>query len=66
MTDALVSAFENYGPQEAVDGQGEVEKGWKGKARSAVRGVLGKAKDVWEGTDELEMLKGRLEELKGT
>jgi tetratricopeptide (TPR) repeat protein len=66
MTDALVSAFENYGPQEAVDGQGEVEKGWKGKARSAVKGVLGKAKHVWEGTDEFEMLKGRLEELKST
>jgi tetratricopeptide (TPR) repeat protein len=63
-TDALVSAFENYGLQEAVDGQGEVEKGWRGKARSAVRGVLGKAKDVWEGTEEFEMLKGRLEDLK--
>ena len=63
-TDALVSAFENYGPKEALDGLGEVEKGWKGKARSAARGVLGKAKDVWEGTDEFEMLKGRLEELK--
>ncbi len=63
-TDALVSALENYGPQEAGDGQGEVEKGWKGKARSAVRGVLGKAKDMWEGTGEFEMLKGRLEELK--
>jgi tetratricopeptide (TPR) repeat protein len=63
-TDALVSAFENYGPQEAVDGQGQVEKGWKGKARSAIRGVLGKSKDVWDGTDEFEMLKARLEELK--
>jgi len=65
-TDALVSAFENYGPQESVDGQGEVEKGWKAKARSAVRGVLGKARDVWEGTTEFEMLKGRLEELKNS
>jgi tetratricopeptide (TPR) repeat protein len=63
-TDALVSAFENYGPQEAVNGDGEVEKGWKGKARSAIRGIVGKAKDIWEGTDEFEMLKGRLEELK--
>lgn len=63
-TDALVSAFENYGPQEAVNGDGEVEKGWMGKARSAIRGILGKAKDIWEGTDEFEMLKGRLEELK--
>jgi tetratricopeptide (TPR) repeat protein len=63
-TDSLVSAFENYGPMERADGSGEVEKGWKVKARSAVRGVLGKARNVWEGTGEWEMLEGRLEELK--
>lgn len=65
-TDALVSAFENYGPMGRADGNGEVERGWRGKARSAVRGLLGKARDVWEGTAELEMLTGRLEELKSS
>jgi len=62
-TDALVSALENYGPQLKADGS-EVEKGWKGKARSAVRGILGKAKDSWEDTAEYERLKESLEELK--
>lgn len=63
-TDGLVSAFENYGQQEKHDGSGEVEKGWKMKARSAVRGILGKAKDNWEDSAEYEGLKERLEELK--
>ena len=63
-TDGLVSAFENYGQQEKHDGSGEVEKGWRMKARSAVRGILGKAKDNWEDSEEYEGLKERLEELK--
>lgn len=63
-TDGLVSAFENYGQQEKHDGSGEVEKGWRMKARSAVRGILGKAKDNWEDSEEYEGLKDRLEELK--
>jgi tetratricopeptide (TPR) repeat protein len=63
-TDNLVSAYENYGPME-VDGK-EVEKGWKMKARSAVRGVMGKARDAWEGTAEWEVLVARLEELKSS
>lgn len=63
-TDGLVSALENYGQQEKHDGSGEVEKGWKMKARSAVRGILGKAKDNWEDSDEYEGLKERLEEIK--
>ena len=63
-TDNLVSAYENYGPQEKADGSGEVEKGWRMKARSAVRGTMGKAKDVWDGTEEWDLLTERLEELK--
>lgn len=62
-TDDLASAYENYGPMEKADGT-EVEKGWKTKARSAVRGIMGKARDVWEGTEEWEVLKEKLEELK--
>jgi hypothetical protein len=61
-TDNLVSAYENYGPME-VDGK-EVERGWKAKARSAVKGVMGKGRDAWEGTEGWEVLEGRLEELK--
>ncbi len=53
-TDELVSVLENYGPEvEAVGSR------WKGKARSAVRSVMGKAKDNWEGSEgwtELERL----------
>ena len=63
-TENLVSAYENYGPME-VEGK-EVERGWRMKARSAVRGVMGKAKDVWEGTGEWEVLERRLEELKSS
>lgn len=63
-TDHLVSALENYGPMEKADGSGEVEKGWKMKARSAVRGIIGKAKGVWEDTAEWEVLQDRLAELK--
>ena len=65
-TDNLVSAYENYGPQEKADGTGEIEKGWKMKARSAVRGIMGKARDAWEATAEWDVLKERLEELKSS
>jgi tetratricopeptide (TPR) repeat protein len=63
-TENLVSAYENYGPQDRPDGSGEVERSWKMKARSAARGILGKARDVWEETAEYEALKETLEGLK--
>jgi len=69
VTGDLVSALENYGGMEVVNAEGGeelVEKAWKSKARSAVRGIMGKARDVWEETPEWEVLKGRLEELKGS
>lgn len=62
-TSELVDAYENYGGMEAVGG-GEVEKGWKGKARSAVRGVMGKARDSWEASEGWVTLEAKLEELK--
>ena len=65
-TDNLVSAYENYGPQEKVDGDGEVEKGWKMKAKNAIRGTMGKAKDIWDSTQEWDLLKERLDELKSS
>ncbi|CZS89112.1 probable TPR repeat-containing protein [Rhynchosporium agropyri] len=66
VTDNLVSAYENYGGMERFGGgEGEeVEKGWRGKARSAVRGVMAKARDAWEGSEDWAVLEGRLEELK--
>lgn len=63
VTDNLVSAYENYGTMDRGDGT-EVEKAWKTKARSAVRGVLSKARDVWEGSEGWEVLEARLEDLK--
>ncbi|KAH8602096.1 hypothetical protein B0O99DRAFT_647954 [Bisporella sp. PMI_857] len=62
-TDNLASAYENYGPMEYEDGT-VVENGWKLKARNAVRGIMGKAKDVWEDTPEWKVLQEKLEELK--
>lgn len=58
----LVDGLESYGPLE--QGGKEVEKGWKMKARSAVRGVMGRARDAWEGSEGWETLEARLVELK--
>ncbi|EGS17174.1 uncharacterized protein CTHT_0064890 [Thermochaetoides thermophila DSM 1495] len=58
-TEELVSILENYG--ERVPELGER---WKGKARMAVRSVMGKAKESWEGTEEWEKLDGLLEGLR--
>jgi tetratricopeptide (TPR) repeat protein len=57
-TDELVSILENYGEEVP-----EIGARWKGKARSAVRSVMGKAKEVWEGSEEWERLVGLLEGL---
>ena len=62
-TDNLVSGYENYGPLEKEDGN-EVEKAWRVKARSAVRGTMGKARDVWEGSEGWDVLQGLLDGLK--
>ncbi|KAF2472926.1 TPR-like protein [Lindgomyces ingoldianus] len=66
----LVDAYESLGPRERTEGLSEgsgalVAKDWRFKARSAVRSVLGKGRDVWEGGDGWERLSGRLEGLKG-
>ncbi|KAK3389759.1 hypothetical protein B0H63DRAFT_537826 [Podospora didyma] len=57
-TEELISALENYG-----DEVPEIGSKWKGKARSAVRSVMGKAKENWEGSEEWEKLTGLLEGL---
>ncbi|PKS05979.1 hypothetical protein jhhlp_007812 [Lomentospora prolificans] len=58
-TDELVSVLENYGSE--VESIGEK---WKGKARSAVRSVMGKGKARWEGGEGWSTLEGLMEELK--
>lgn len=58
-TDELVAVLENYGPRVP-----EVGDKWRGKARSAVRSVMGKGKQSWEGSEGWETLKGLLDGLK--
>lgn len=58
-TDDLFSILENYGPEVPAVGAR-----WKSKARSAVRSVMGKARDVWEGSEEWERLEKLLDGLK--
>ncbi|KAH8886136.1 TPR repeat-containing protein [Thozetella sp. PMI_491] len=58
-TDDLVSILENYG--EDVP---EIGAKWKAKARSAIRSVLGKAKESWEDSEEWTRLKELLDGLK--
>lgn len=58
-TDELVAILENYGPQVP-----EIGDRWKGKARSAIRSVMGKGKESWDGSEGWETLKRLLEGLK--
>ncbi|KAI7267636.1 TPR-like protein [Hortaea werneckii] len=63
----LCEAYESFGPMERTEGlaSGEpVAKDWKFKARSALRGILGKAKGTWEGTDGWERLQETMQGLK--
>ncbi|KAI9833921.1 MAG: hypothetical protein M1819_003430 [Sarea resinae] len=66
----LVDAYESLGEMERTEGlaagSGQlVAKDWKFKARSAIRGVLGRAKDGWEGSDGWERLKACADGLRG-
>ncbi|EGX91508.1 F-box domain protein [Cordyceps militaris CM01] len=58
-TDELVTALETWG--EDVD---EVGAKWRGKARSAVRSVMGRGKTNWEGTEGWTMLEALMNGLK--
>ncbi|KAH7171454.1 hypothetical protein EDB81DRAFT_678578 [Dactylonectria macrodidyma] len=60
-TDALVSVLETWGPE--VDTIGPK---WKGKARLAVRSVMNKGRETWEGTDGWTVLEGLMENLKSS
>nr|POF11067.1 tpr repeat-containing protein c19b12.01 [Quercus suber] len=64
----LCDGYESLGEKERTEGMGAgelVAKDWKFKARSAVRGILGKGKGSWEGTDGWERLQERMADLKG-
>ncbi|KAK5996971.1 TPR repeat-containing C19B12.01-like protein [Cladobotryum mycophilum] len=58
-TDELVSILENWGPDVEAIGQK-----WRGKARSAVRSVMGRGKENWEGSQGWQTLEGIMEGLK--
>lgn len=58
-TDELVGVLENFGPLAP-----EVGEKWRGKARSAIRSVMGKGKESWEGSEGWDTLKGLLDGLK--
>ncbi|PTB43497.1 hypothetical protein M441DRAFT_56498 [Trichoderma asperellum CBS 433.97] len=58
-TDELVSVLENWGPDVEAIGQK-----WKGKARSAVRSVMGRAKTNWEDSEGWKTLENLMEGLK--
>jgi tetratricopeptide (TPR) repeat protein len=58
-TDELVAVLENYGP--LVENVGEK---WRGKARAAIRSVMGKGKENWEGSEGWLTLKGLLDGLR--
>lgn len=58
-TSELVAAYENYGSR--VDSIGSR---WKGKARSAVRSIMGKAKESWEDDHRWQSLTDMMDDLK--
>lgn len=58
-TDELASMLENWGP--SVEGIGGK---WKGRVRSAVRTVMGRGRENWEGSEGWSTLEGIMEGLK--
>ena len=69
-TEKLVAAYEDLGPREMTEGLGAgsgqvVSKSWKFKVRSAVRGILGRGKEAWEGTVGWEKLNAIGEQARG-
>ncbi|KAF2965797.1 hypothetical protein GQX73_g7775 [Xylaria multiplex] len=58
-TSDLVAAYEEYGSH--IDGIGSK---WKGKARSAIRSVMGKAKESWEGDSRWTTLQDMVTDLR--
>ena len=68
-TSDLVDAYESLGERTRETGLAEgelVAKDWRFKARSAIRGIIGKAKEAWADSPEFAMLRSKLEALKTT
>lgn len=63
-TISLAKQYQELGPQTRERTGGQVESGWKFKARNAIRNVLGRSRDNWEDTKEFQTLKEMMEELK--
>ncbi|EME47701.1 hypothetical protein DOTSEDRAFT_166974 [Dothistroma septosporum NZE10] len=66
----LVEAYESLGQRERTEGMsagsGElVAKDWMFKARTAVRGIMGKGKDSWEDGAGWQKLRESMEGLRG-
>ncbi|KAK7744298.1 hypothetical protein SLS62_010256 [Diatrype stigma] len=61
-TSELVAAYENYGDRLEA-GQSATPR-WRGKARMAVRSVMSKGRETWEGSEGWGVLEGLLEGLK--
>ncbi|KAI4198463.1 MAG: hypothetical protein LQ350_005258 [Teloschistes chrysophthalmus] len=62
----LVDAYESLG-QRRREGSAEGElvmRDWKFKSRSAIRGILGRGREMWEESDGWQTLKDKLEDLK--
>lgn len=69
-TDELVSAYESLGEREVTEGlkAGSAElvcRNWRFKARSAIRSVVGRRVKAGIEGEDVEMLRARMEELKG-
>ncbi|KAF4548221.1 Tetratricopeptide repeat-containing protein 2 [Elsinoe fawcettii] len=63
----LCEAYESLGPKERTEGLGAgemVAKDWRFKARSAVRTVMGRGKEMWEDSKGWDRLKGVMDGLK--
>jgi len=65
----LCDAYESLGPRETTEGLGAgsgalVAKDWTFKARSALRGILGRGKTTWEDTEGWTRLQDALAALK--
>lgn len=65
----LADAYESLGPKAKIEGLAAgtgtlVAKDWRFKAKSAIRGVMGKAKSSWEDTDGWTRLQDAMDSLK--
>lgn len=63
----LVDSYESLGERKREAGMSEGElvcKEWRFKSRTAIRGVLGRAKEGWEGSEGYESLEERMRELE--